>query len=101
MVSPISASPSVSGMQAAQTRISVSANNIANTQTNEFYRQEVIQQTNPNGGVTAQVIKTPQPGNALEKDMVEQLAAKNEFLANLQVFKSQNKMLGSLVDLKA
>ncbi len=97
----ISASPSVSGMQAAQARINVSAHNIANSQTKEFQRQEVIQQTIATGGVTAQIAKAAQAEVSLEKDLVDQLAAKNAFLANLQLFRTQEKMMGTLLDERA
>ncbi len=95
-------SASVSGMNAAQVRLSVSANNVANAQTNGYQRQEVVQSTAPDGGTITNVIKTPQPNNpALEKDMVEQLSAKNQFLANLQMFKAQERTLGKLLDATA
>jgi len=95
-------SASVSGMNAAQVRLSVSANNVANAQTNGYQRQEVVQSTAPDGGTITNVIKTPQPNNpALEKDMVEQLSAKNQFLANLQMFKAQERALGKLLDTTA
>lgn len=95
-------SASVSGMNAAQVRLSVSANNVANAQTNGYQRQEVVQSTAPDGGTITNVIKTPQPNNpALEKDMVEQLSAKNQFLANLQMFKAQERALGKLLDATA
>jgi hypothetical protein len=38
------------------------------------------------------------PGAALEVDVVSQLQAKHAFLANLAVFKSQDKMAGALLD---
>jgi len=37
-------------------------------------------------------------GNALEQDVVTQLQAKNSFIANLAVFKTQDKMAGALLD---
>jgi flagellar basal body rod protein FlgC len=35
------------------------------------------------------------------KDVVDQLQAKNAFLANLSIFKANNKMAGALLDEKA
>lgn len=96
---------SLSGMTAAQTQMSVSAHNLANGMTEGFQRQVVEQQANANGGVTATVITDPQEQQAamqnLVQDVVQQLQAKNAFLANLQVFRSNNQVLGTLVNLQA
>lgn len=91
-----------SGMQAAQVRMGASAHNIANTQTEDFHREEVVQQSRPDlGGTEASVRRAPEAGHQLEQDVVDQLAAKNSFLANLAVFRAGDKMLGTLVDSKA
>ncbi len=91
-----------SGMQAAETRLQVAAHNIANLQTEDFHREEVDQQARPDrGGVQTSVGRATQAGPALEQDVVDQLAAKNAFLANLAVFRTGDKMLGALVDSKA
>ena len=92
---------SLSGLQAAQTRLNSSAHNIANGQTEGFRRLEVQQQTQADGGVSTQVDRAAAPGEALATDMVDQLQAKNSFLANLSVFKTNDRMLGSLLDAKA
>jgi len=95
------ASISQSGMNAAQVHLQSSAHNIANNSTEGFKRQEVKQQTQAGGGVTATISKRAEAGAALEKDVVEQLSAKNAFLANLAVFKRSNEMAGALLDTKA
>ncbi|WP_394790521.1 flagellar basal body protein [Rhodoferax sp.] len=92
---------SLSGLQAAQTRLDSSAQNIANGQTEGFRRLEVQQQTQTGGGVSTQVERAAVAGDALETDMVDQLQAKNSFLANLAVFKTNDRMLGSLLDTQA
>jgi flagellar hook-associated protein FlgK len=92
---------SVSGMAAAQTRLHTSAHNIANLQTDDFKRQQVKQTAESAGGVSTTLSRAEKPGNALEADVVAQLQAKNEFLANLSVFKTANKMQGALLDVKA
>jgi len=46
--------------------------------------------------VTASVASASTPGAALETDVVSQLQAKNAYLANLAVFKTQDKMAGAL-----
>lgn len=92
---------SVSGLQAAQTRLQSSAHNIANAQTEGFQRLTVQQQTQADGGVSTQVKRATQPSEGIESDVVEQLQAKNAFLANLNVFKTNDRMLGSLLDAQA
>ena len=91
------ASISVSGMNAAQQRMQSSAHNIANLQTEGFRRQEVSAQTWADGGVSTQA----QPGSALEADMVTQMVAANSFLANLLVFQSAQRNMGSLLNVRA
>lgn len=93
---------SLSGMNAAQTRLQASAHNIANLNTDGFTRQEVVQSTMNGGGTLAKVSPSANgPGSSLETDMVQQLQAKNDFLSNLAVFKASNAMIGSLIDIRA
>lgn len=92
---------SLSGMNAAQVRLNVSAHNIANLYTEGFSRQEVSLTAQPGGGVSAGVGTAAQPGASLEADIVSQLQAKNAFLANLAVFKTHDKMAGALLNLQA
>ncbi|RFO98453.1 flagellar basal body rod protein [Rhodoferax lacus] len=91
----------LSGMNAAQTQLNASANNVANAQTEGYKRQEVLQTPQGEGGVSASVVASKQSGPALETDLVNQLQAKNAFLANLAVFKTGNAMAGALLDTKA
>ncbi len=95
------ASIALSGMNAAQTRLRASAHNVANLATEGFQRQQVQQTPQPGGGVTAQIGRADVPGADLAQDVVDQLAAKNAFLANLAVFKTSNKMAGVLLDERA
>ncbi|MBP9150065.1 MAG: flagellar basal body rod protein [Rhodoferax sp.] len=88
----------LSGMTAAQARLNTSAHNIANLNTEGFVRQELDQQAQAQGGVSTVVRAADAPGASLEADVVSQLQAKHVFLANLAVFKSQDKMAGALLD---
>lgn len=90
-----------SGMQAAQTSLDVSASNVANLETPKYHRRRVVQTTQADGGVSASVATTSEPGSALETDLVAQLQAKNAFLSNMTVFKTSAKMAGALLDEKA
>ena len=96
----INSLPSIvaSGMQAAQAQLQVSANNIANLNTEGYHRQELQQSAQAQGGVSTSVRRAAEAGSDLEADVVAQLQAKNAFLANLAVFKTSNKMQGALLD---
>ena len=91
----------LSGMRAAQTTLDSSAHNIANLGTQGFRRQQVQQQAEAGGGVSTRITRAEVAGNALERDVVDQLQAKNAFLANLKVFKVADKMAGALFNEKA
>jgi flagellar hook protein FlgE len=91
----------LSGMRAAQTSLNVTANNVANANTEGFQRQTVVQAEQPGGGVTTSVVRGNETGAALEADIVAQLQAKNAFLANLKVFKTSNDLTGKLFDKSA
>lgn len=88
----------VSGLQAAQVRLQAHAHNIANLGTADFRRSQVSQTALPAGGTQARMGRMAQPGAALADDMVGQLQARNGFLANLAVFKTQDQMAGALLD---
>jgi flagellar hook protein FlgE len=88
----------LSGMNAAQTALNSSANNIANLNPPEFRRQEVIQSAQAGGGVSTSTANASVAGSSPETDIVAQLQAKNSFLANLAVFKTGNQMAGALLD---
>lgn len=92
---------SLSGMNAAQTALGVSAHNVANLGTAGFRRQTVTQTAQASGGVETSVSQVNEPGNALETDMVDQLQAKHAFAANLAVFKTSDKMMGALLNIRA
>ena len=91
----------LSGMNAAQTQLNASAHNIANMNTAGFKRQEVTQTAQAQGGVGAAVNTSEVTGSAVLTDVVTQLQAKNAFIANLAVFKTQNKLAGALLDKSA
>jgi flagellar basal body rod protein FlgC len=88
----------LSGLRLAQTRLGVAGHNIANLSTPDFRRQEVAASTGASGGVTATLQAASRPGAALETDVVSLLEAKASFAANLQVFKSAERMLGTWLD---
>jgi flagellar hook protein FlgE len=91
----------LSGMNAAQVQLDTSAGNVANAQTPGYRRREVQQSPQADGGVATKVVASAQQGASLETDLVNQLQAKNAFLANLAVFKTSNALAGALLDKKA
>lgn len=88
----------LSGMNAAQTQMGAAAHNMANHGTPGFKRQTVQVAAVPEGGAVARVATAPQAGAALTADVVGLLQAKNGFMANLAVFKAQDRMVGALLD---
>ena len=91
----------LSGLNAAQNSLNTSAHNVANLETEGFKRQESVQTAQAGGGVSTTVREASIPGNALEQDVVTQLQAKHAYIANLAVFKAQDKMAGALLNTQA
>lgn len=91
----------LSGMNAAMSRLGTSAHNIANDLTPDFRRQVVQQEALPEGGVVVSIGQAPEAGHDLARDIVEQKLASYSFKANLGVIRTQDEMLGSLLDLHA
>lgn len=96
-LSPMS-STSLSGMRIAQAALDASAHNIANLATPGFHRAGVVVADTAAGGATASPTRAAQARHAVASDMVDQLVAKNLFLANLAVFKTSDQLLGTLLD---
>jgi flagellar hook protein FlgE len=92
-----------SGLQAAQMRLDASANNVANMNTPGYRRTVVAQQeAADSAGVQASIQREQDArGVALEQEAVEQMSATYAFKANLQTLKTQDQMMGSLLDTRA
>jgi len=97
----ITSTTALSGVQAARLRLDSAAHNVANIDTPDFRRQQTLQQTLEPAGVQTGVTQSDTMGSALESDMVEQIAASYSFKANLGVIRTEDRMMGSLIDLKA
>ena len=96
------ASIALSGLNAASSQLATSAHNIANAQTPGFRRQLVQQTAQPEGGgVVVSIGRAADAGDALAEDVVTQMAATYAFKANVLSLKTQDRMLGSLLDLTA
>ena len=90
----------LSGLDAARTRVAVSANNVANVASEGFTAQRVELSTRQGGGVSTSIRDTGQ-GVSLVAEAVEQRAAVYAFKAGVAVVKADNAMLGSLFDRRA
>lgn len=95
---PLMSSIALSGMNAAQVGLRVSAHNIANLGTDGFRRQQAVHATEAPAGVRSTVVQAPVTGASLEADAVGQLRSSNAFLANLAVFKTSQRLTGTLLD---
>lgn len=118
---------SLSGLQAAQTRLAVSANNVANTNTSStvnssgeqlteaYSAQRVVQTSQQLGGTQAQVVdKNPAteqafdltqnavvsfPNVDLADEAVSQIEAVNAYKANISVINTLSETEESLLDI--
>ena len=99
----MSSNPSIalSGLNAASSQLATAAHNIANAQTPGFRRQLVQQTAQPEAGVVVSISQAAAAGEALAEDVVTQMAATYAFKANVLTLKTQDRMLGSLLDLTA
>jgi flagellar hook protein FlgE len=89
----------LSGMQSAIQRLGSASHNIANRGTEGSRREVASTVTQIGGGVTMNKRSVAAPGGSLAEDMVAQRVALYEFKSNMQVFKTQQEMLGTLLDL--
>jgi flagellar hook protein FlgE len=106
----------VSALRAFVTKLGVTADNIANVNTDGFKKNRATFQADENGGVRVQIRKDDSPGfrytavengETVEKeasnvDLTEELpnlmVTKRAYQANLETIETQNEMLGSLLD---
>ena len=89
---------SLSGMKAAHISLHASAHNMANLSTPGFRRDQVMQASEPSGGVATSLSQASQTGPAMEVDIVDQLRAKKQFLASLTMFRTNDQVLGTLLN---
>jgi len=95
----------ISGMQLGALRMSVSANDVANVNTAGYEQSDLIQVESKPGTAVGTIRRTPnsnpeESGTDLAKEFGEEMTvAKTSYSANLQVIKTQDEMLGSLLDI--
>lgn len=76
-----------------------SAQNVANVNTDNYNATQTTI-TNQNDAVVAQSIQTNN-STELATELTDQIGIDKSFKANADVIKTQNEMLGSLLDMKA
>lgn len=98
-------SNNVSSIQAHQTMLNANANNVANVNTDGFRPSDTRMSEN-SGSVSANVRLTDDNGSSrsqtdLAKEIPNQIIAQDVTAVNVQAIKTQDEMLGSLLDIKA
>ncbi len=109
-------STALSGLYAAEQRISVAADNIANVNTPNFRAKDVVQTSQSTGGVSTQVVdRSPatvtvatsegtseqRPNVSLERELIQSQTASYDYQANLKVLKTERDITKSLLDIQA
>lgn len=105
----------LSGINAAQMQLAVSANNIANATTPSYKPQAVERTPLPGGGVRADVIEKSPSARALEasqtggdlaeispeRELINAKLATYDVQANVKLLKAQQQLDKSLLDIQA
>jgi len=94
------ASISQSALQAFGTSQQVTANNIANMNTEGFNASRAVLKENSNGGVNAAVAQSQDPVD-ISREAVELTTGINFFTANLKVLETADEMTRELLSIKA
>ena len=112
-----SVNSTLSALQAYRKSMRVTANNIANVNTEEFKKSRATMKEGLNGGVEVDVRKVDTPGHRyqelqgdqmveketsnvnLEEELPDLMVTKHTYEANLKVLQTRDKMLGSMLDI--
>ena len=102
----VSFNSSISALQALETRQAVSSNDVANVNTKGYEESTVSQTDLPNNSGTriSEINKISNSnaelsGTRLEVEMPEQMMIQSSYSANASVIKTQDSMVGSLLDI--
>ena len=112
-----SVNSTLSALQAYKKSMGVTANNIANVNTDEFKKSRATMKEGVNGGVEVEVNKVNTPGHRyqelegdqmveketsnvnLEEELPDLMVTQRTYEANLKVLQTQDKMLGTTLDI--
>lgn len=107
----------ISALQAFSKQMSVSANNVSNSLSDDFKKSRAINTEGENGQVNTTITKVDTPGPLVEdplsktgelkelsntdiaEELVNQISIAQAFKANTKVIKTYEETIGSLVDL--
>jgi flagellar hook protein FlgE len=98
-------SNNIASIQAHQTMMNTSAYNVANTNTDGFVPRDT-KISNSSGSVSVNVSLAENNGSKksqtdLAKEIPNQIIAQDSLAFNISAIKTQDEMLGSLLDIKA
>ena len=112
-----SVNSAISALQAYKTKLGVTAENIANVNTDEFKKSRATLKEGVNGDVQVDIKSVNTPGRPyqkregdqliqkegsnvnLEEEIPEMMVIQRTYEANLKVLQIQNDMLGTLLDI--
>ncbi len=107
----------LSALQAHRTRMGVTADNIANVNTDEFKKSRAVLKEGANGDVLVDIQRVNTPGQpyreliedrmvdketsnvSLEEEIPDMMVTRRVYEANLNVLKTRDKMLGTVLDI--
>ncbi len=107
--------PALSALRALEQKLGVTANNVANINTNGFKKSRAVLQEAVPAGVSVSVSKVDTPGVplavenesteipessnvALEEEMASLMIAQRAYTANLKAAKAEEETLGAIFD---
>ena len=90
----------ISGINAFGAGLSVTANNIANMQTNDFKPSNAVMNEDPNGGVRVTLSQSQNTGVDPAQEMTEMMIEKMGAQVNIKSMQTGNQVIKGLVDLK-
>jgi flagellar basal-body rod protein FlgC len=101
-----SVNSTLSALRAYKTSMGVTANNIANVNTDEFKKSRATMKEGVNGGVEVEVSKintqmvAKETSNVnLEEELPDMMVTQRTYEANLKVLQTHDKMLGTMLDI--
>ena len=114
MILPLN--PGLSGISAFSVKMNVTANNIANVNSDGFKKSRTTLKEGPSGGVLPKVDQDDTPGPSrpisengvkgqveasnvdLAEEVIESISTQAGYKANLKTIQTHDEMLGSLLD---
>ncbi len=108
---------SLTALRAFSTRMEVTANNIANMQSEGYRKKKALLQETSNGGVKAEVVRIENPASSiaqaekgseaqqdrsnedLAEEISEMIVTKHGYSANLEAIKAQDDMVGEALNI--